>query len=111
MTRSTVTNRRAFLASAALLPAALPCTAMAEPKQDKERADLLALITELENAPGYQTCSQHWTKAHVAGQLREVLGMHVPPCEKRHAFAVYEARAIEDFKRYSKNYSGGLGGS
>lgn len=111
MIRSTLTSRRAFLTSAAVLPAALPCAAMAESVQDNVKADLLALIAELENAPGYQKCDQHWTKAHIAGQLREVLGIDVPPCENRHAYAVYEARAIEDFKRWSMNYPGGLGES
>ncbi len=85
--------------------------AMAVPTLDSLKADLLALIRDLENAPRYQTRSQHWTKAHIAGLLREALGMEVPPCENRHAFAVYEARAIDDFKRYSKNYPGGLGAS
>lgn len=107
MTGNNLTSRRAFLTSAA----ALPCAALAEPMQDNVRADLLSLITELENAPGYQTCDQHWTKAHIAGQLREVLSIEVPPCENRDAFAVYDARACEDFKRWSKNYPGGLGES
>ncbi|MBL4766554.1 MAG: twin-arginine translocation signal domain-containing protein [Rhodobacteraceae bacterium] len=47
MTRSMLTSRRAFLTSAAVLPAALPCVVLAEPAQDNVRADLLALITEL----------------------------------------------------------------
>lgn len=102
MTRSMLTSRRAFMTSAVALPAILPCAAMAEPAQDNVRADLLALVMELENAPGHQTCSQHWTKAHIAGQLREVLGIEVPPCESRRAFAICEARAIEASNRYSK---------
>lgn len=106
MTRLVMTSRRTFLASAAILPVALPCTSLAESTPGKEQAGLLALITDLENAPEYQTCSQHWVKAHIAGQVREVLGMDVPPCENRHAYAVYEAHAIEGFKRWSKNYPG-----
>jgi hypothetical protein len=65
------------------LPIALPIWTKAEPTLDSLEADLLALIADPENAQGYQTCSQHWTKAHIAGQLREVMSMDVPPCVAR----------------------------
>jgi hypothetical protein len=109
MTRSILTSRRAFLAGTVVMPVVLPCAAMTEPTQENVRADLLALVAELENAPDHQTCSQHWTKAHIAGQLREVLGMAVPPCENRHAYAVFEARTVENLKRWLKHYPKGLG--
>jgi len=104
MTGARLTSRRAFMAGAAILPVAMTSTALAAPLQNQERAQILTLITELENAPGYQAVSEHWIKAHIAGQLREALGIDVPPCENRRNFAVYDARAFETYKRTSQNW-------
>lgn len=92
-------DRRNLLKAICLTPlVAVP--AVAKPQAETTEQRLIALIDELENAPGYETCGTHWTKAFEAAEIRKILNLPVP--ESEHLEGYYHG--LEEQKEWGRRF-------
>lgn len=84
--------RRTFLGALAFLPMPENAVTSSPSITTAQHQHLIALIEKLENAPDYQMAAVCWAKAHIAGQIREALGLKVPACQNRKDYLEYDVR-------------------
>lgn len=85
-------DRRKILQAIGFTPLiAIPTRAQA----DTTEQQLVALIGELENAPGYEIVLTHYAKAYAAAEIRKILGLPIPDSMKLENYWRGHAEQVE----------------